>query len=186
MRNKKLAQRIVIVLILFCILILLINIIKITFSRYESTATSNSNIPVAFYVLNDDFQTMSLKLDSIVPSSNPYIYNFTISNSNGEEICDTDMEYTLKIRTTTNLPLEYSLYMNQSNNNIIQQDKIEKDENGTYFRILEIPKENFTYKEEKTNKYQLIVKFDEKYNTIDYQDIIERIEIIVDSKQIIE
>ena len=36
-------------------------------------------------------------------------------DENGEKfVSETDMEYELKIRTTTNLPLSYELYKNQS------------------------------------------------------------------------
>ena len=100
------------------------------------------------------------------------------------------MEYDLKIRTTTNLPLEYRLYSNQNYNdtdalNIITSDEITQDEDGTYFRIIKTNTESFSYKEKKENIYQLVVYFPQKYNTINYQDIIEGIEISVDSKQVI-
>ena len=46
-------------------------------------------------------------------------------------------------------------------------------------------KEELKYKEPKTNTYQLVVSFPSNYNTENYQDIIEAIEINVDGKQII-
>lgn len=191
MKNKRITKRIIIILILLCFLILLTQLIRLTFSRFESNATSSSNIPVAFYVLSEGFQNMNLNLDSLIPRNEPYVYTFTISNSNGEQICNTDMEYTLKIRTTTNLPLEYNLFMNQdytdsASQSIIETNQVEKDSSGTYFRIITTQKQNFSFKQEQTNTYQLVVNFPEKYNTIDYQDVIEGIEITIDSRQIIE
>lgn len=191
MKNRKITKRIIIILILLCFLILLTQLIRLTFSRFESDATSSSNIPVAFYVLNEGFQNMNLNLDSLIPRNEPYVYTFTISNSNGEQICNTDMEYTLTIRTTTNLPLEYNLFMNQdytdsASQSIIETNQVEKDSSGTYFRIITTQKQNFSFKQEQTNTYQLVVNFPEKYNTIDYQDVIEGIEITIDSMQIIE
>lgn len=191
MKNRKITKKIILVLILLCFLILLIQLIKFTFSRFESNATSSSNIPVAFYILNEGFQNMNLNLDSLIPSNTPYVYTFTVSNTDGEKMCNTDMEYTLKIRTTTNLPLEYDLYMNQNYNDsssesIIESNQVEKDESGTYFRTITTQKQYFSFKQEQTNTYQLIVNFPEKYNTIDYQDVIEGIEITIDSKQVID
>lgn len=63
------------------------------------------------------------------------------------------MEYTLKIVTTTNLPLSYSLYKNQKytdNNsvNIIKSDVIARDsdlEDATYFRTLTTEREVFGF-----------------------------------------
>ena len=183
-------KKIIKFLILLLILILLVKIISIVFARYQSNATTNSNIQVAFYVLNENYEKMTLKLDSLYPREEPYVYNFSISNFKDEKICETDMEYDLKIRTTTNLPLEYRLYSNQNYNdtdalNIITSDEITQDEDGTYFRIIKTNTESFSYKEKKENIYQLVVYFPQKYNTINYQDIIEGIEISVDSKQVI-
>lgn len=100
------------------------------------------------------------------------------------------MEYDLTIRTTTNLPIEYELYKNDqytnaTAQNIIKSDDIVQDDDSTYFRVLTTETETFSYNEAKKNIYQLVVRFPEKYNTINYQDIIEAIEITVDSKQII-
>lgn len=183
-------KKIIKFLILLLILILLVKIISSVLARYQSNATTNSNIQVAFYVLNENYEKMTLKLDSLYPREEPYVYTFSISNFKDEKICETDMQYDLKIRTTTNLPLEYSLYSNQNYNdtdalNIITSDEITQDEDGTYFRIIKTNTESFSYKEKKENIYQLVVYFPQKYNTINYQDIIEGIEISVDSKQVI-
>lgn len=190
MHNKKLAKKFIKILILLLSLILLIRLISITLSKYESRAAANPDIQVAFYVLNDDFQTMSLNLESLSPSDEPHIYTFSVSNTDGLNICETDMQYDLKIRTTTNLPIEYDLFMNERYNDsgatsIIKTNEVLKDDDGTYFRIITTDTQNFTYIKDKTNIYQLILTFPKKYNSIDYQDIIEGIEITVDSKQII-
>lgn len=183
-------KKVVKLLILLLTLILLIRVLTVAFSKYQSKATTNPNIQVAFYVINKNYEKMSLNLDSLFPSDEPYIYNFSISNTNGEKMCETDMEYDLIIRTTTNLPLTYELYKNQNYNdsgatNIIKTNDIVQDENKTYFRIISVETENFSYTTKKTNLYQLVVHFPKKYNTINYQDIIEGIEITVNSKQII-
>lgn len=190
MQDKKLAKKIVKIAILLLSLMLLIRVISFTLSKYESRATANSNIQVAFYVLNKDFQNMSLNLDSLFPSDEPYIYEFSISNTDGTKRCETDMEYDLTIRTTTNLPLEYELYMNEKytdaeSTNIIEKNEVIQDLDNTFFRIITTNTETFLYSEEKTNIYQLVIHFPKKYNTINYQDIIDGIEITVDSRQII-
>ncbi len=190
MKNRKLAKKTIKLLILLLCLILLIRLISLTLSKYESSAKTTPNIQIAFYVMKDDFQSMSLNLDSLFPSDEPRTYGFSVSNQDGDRICATDMEYTLKIRTTTNLPIKYDLYMNQNYNDsgaqsIIKSDTVEKDENETYFRIITTDKIELTHDIPVTNTYQLLVTFPAEYNTINYKDIIEGIEITVDSKQII-
>lgn len=176
------------VILVLC-LIILIRIFSITLSKYESTSESNATVDVAYYVLNEDYQTMSINLDSIFPSDDPYIYTFSISNEKDGNRAETNMEYDLTIRTTTNLPLEYTLLKNQdytddNAQSIITSDVIEADENGTYFRTLETTTEKFYYDTTGENTYTLMVYFPSIYNTKDYQDIIEGIEISVDSHQV--
>lgn len=89
------------------------------------------------------------------------------------------------LKTTTNLPLSYELYMNSDENNILVSEEIVKDEYGTYFNVMKTNKEIFNYKDNKTNSYKLKVKFPKVYDSFDYQDIVEAIFLEVDSKQLI-
>lgn len=176
-------------LILVVCLFIVLRIFVLIWSRYESEATSNANVDIAFYLLNEDFQEMTLNLAEIFPQDNAYVYTFSIGNEEGEKTAEIDLSYDLKIRTTTNLPLTYSLYMNQDYEdenaiNKIETNEIEQDEDGTYFRTMTTETETLFYKEPKTNVYQLIVHFPANYNTIEYQDIIEMLEITIDSRQL--
>ena len=103
-----------VIVLIICILIV-IRIITLVMASYETTANSEANVDTAFYVLNEDYQDMTLNLDSLLPSSNPYTYTFSISNEKDGNIAETDIEYDLKIRTTTNLPLAISLLENENN-----------------------------------------------------------------------
>ena len=189
-KKNEVRKRIIKLLILVFVLILLSKMISFTYSKYESRANTKPNIIVAFYVLNKDYQSMNLNLDELFPREEPYIYTFSISNTKGQKRCQTDLEYELSIKTTTNLPITYELYKNQNYNDdnatsIKKTDEIIQDEDGTYFRIITTETESFSFREDETNIYQLVVHFPQEYNTINYQDIIEGIEITVNSKQII-
>ena len=76
-------------------------------------------------------------------------------------------------------------YNQKDANDIIKTNEVYQVEDGTYFRKMTTEKEELKYKEPKTNTYQLVVSFPSNYNTENYQDIIEAIEINVDGKQII-
>lgn len=190
MINRKKAKLIIKLLIAVLSLIILIRFISFTLSRYQSKARSNANVDVAFYVLNKNFQTMTLNLGGIFPNDTPYTYSFSIANTDGTNNAETDLQYDLKIRTTTNMPITYELYMNQKYtdsgaNNIITDNSVAQDADGTYFRTITtntitLLKSNIT-----TNLYQLVVRFPSTYNTTKYQDLIDAIEISVDSKQVI-
>lgn len=148
---------------------------------------------IAFYLLNDTYQQETMKLQNLSPRSEPYIYNFTVSNQKGERVSDVDLKYTLKLKSTTNLPLRYKLYMNEDYRdsdatNLVTESTttIEPDEDGTYFLIVTLPSEELIYSSPKTNSYTLLIYFDEVYTDAKYQDTIESIRIIINSQQMIE
>ena len=190
MKNKKDKRVFIKALIIILGIIVATRLFVLILARYESMSNSVANVDVAFYVLKDDYKTMTTNLDSLLPQDDAYIYTFSIGNQDGTQTAEVDLEYELTIRTTTNLPLTYELYMNQqytdSNaQNIITENKIEADEQGTYFRKLLTDKVSLSYRVATTNQYQLVVHFPKEYNTENYQDIIELIEITVDSHQVI-
>ena len=199
--------------LLLAIVILFIahNILFNSYSLYESEASSTADINVAFYTLEDEYETKVISLEEMLPGDKRAI-KFSISNfdkdENDQDIrTETDMEYELKIRTTTNLPLEYKLYKEQSLDSdelidmleveTVENENMYLDEDNTIFKALVqsdpelkaariTDKDEFYYYESDTKTYILEVELPKKYNTVDYQNIIECIEISVDSKQVMD
>ena len=189
MINKKLRRLYAKLVILVLCFLIIARIFVLVLSKYESISNSYANVDIAFYLLKEDFQTMTLNLASILTQNNAYTFEFSIGNQAGEDIAEVDIEYELTLRTTTNLPLTYELYMNQSYTdqgatNIIKENTVNLDEDGTYFRTMTTDKITLKYTEGKTNLYQLVVYFPENYNQENYQDIIELIEINVNGQQV--
>lgn len=175
---------------LFLILIITIFLTPTTISKYTSQSTSSADVDVAFYLIKTSYQSTTVLLDEITPRNEPYVYTFTIANNNGVNRTETKLEYDLSIRTTTNLPLTYSLYMNQNYDdqnasNIITNQRLIQDDDGTYFNKFETSKNYFSHEYDESNTYQLVVSFPNTYVDEMYQDIIESIEITINSKQII-
>lgn len=190
MQNKKIRTYIKLIIIILCFIITL-RIFTLTLSRYESNSNSNADIEIAFYLLKEDYKSMTLNLGKIVPREDPYIYTFEITNEENGNVTETDLEYSLEIRTTTNLPLSFKLYMNEdytapNSKNIIISDTDELDEYGTYFKILKTENQIFEHSEAVSNIYTLVVNFPPEYNKERYQDVIDLVEINVNSKQIID
>lgn len=170
-----------------CIILILI-LLERTFAKYKTEVTSQTEIQAAFYLLNDEYQSTNIKLDSLEPRDNEYVYTFSISNNKSNTRTETSLEYKLNIITTTNLPLSYKLYKNEDykiGTNIITSDDILPDEHGTYFRTIKTEKEVFTHTKNETNIYTLVIKFPKQYNKVEYQDIIELITIEINSNQLI-
>lgn len=173
------------------ILAILLFIVPITYSRFQSTRTPNTEIETAFYIIDSNYETKSVHLDDLVPSDTPYTYNFTVANNNGTDRAETDIEYTIEITSTTNLPLTYALYLNQDytdgdSTNIIINDTTQPDEYGTYFKKMVTESKKFSHLKDESNSYQMTVVFPKEYEYFEYQGIIEGIIITVKSKQVIE
>ena len=188
MMNKKTKILYTKLIILITCFIIILRLFTLILAKYESETSADAQIDIAFYLFKEDYQTMTLSLGSILPQNNVYVYNFKIGNQNETETAEIDLTYDLTIRTTTNLPLTYNLYMNQSYTDSDAQDiaktnEIIQDDDETYFRVITTETEELKFKEPKTNMYQLVVHFPENYNTENYQDIIEAIEITTESRQ---
>lgn len=175
MKNKR-----IIILLLF--LIILLSVIGMILARYRSKATSSEEIEVAYYVIGTDYQTQSLNLDSMLPREEPYNYDITVSNEKNGIITETAIEYTMQIKTTTNLPLKYALY-DEDDNNIIEATETIQDEDGVYYINFTSQTNEFGLKKE-IHTYNLSIEFPIEYiANSEYADIIELVEITIDSKQ---
>lgn len=186
-KKKMLYTKLIILIICFFIIARIFNLVL---SKYESISNSSANVEVAFYLLKEDYKTMSVNLGSLFPQDEVYLYTFSIGNEEGSNIAEVDLTYDLTLKTTTNLPLTYKLYMNEEYNsddaqNIINEDIIEKDEYGTYFRTMTTEPITLKYIKGVTNLYQLVIFFPSSYNKQNYKDIIEMLEITVNAKQVI-
>ncbi len=176
--------------ILVIILAILTLLIPITYSVFKTDTSSDFKLDTAFYILKSDYYSKQIKLDDISPSDTAFVYDFSVSNYDGEKRLETLMDYDLEIITTTNLPLSYELYMNEeysdTANDIIISDSILADSDGTYFRYLKTDTERLSFEDNITNYYHLVVKFPKMYESFEYQDILEYVEIVIDTKQVIE
>lgn len=164
-----------------------------TLSSYQTIVTGNISSNIAFYLTKSDYQVQQIYLSSLVPRREPYVYNFSVSNRDGNKTSDVDIEYVLKVVATTNLPLRFELYMNE---NYLSNDAtnlantnnttIENDEHNTIFKVITLQKQDLLYGTPSTNNYTLLIYYDESNTNAKYQDTIESIRIVTDSRQIIE
>ena len=181
-RKINLYKKIILIIIL---LIFLLLVIKGTLARYSSSGQSEANVDVAFYLLKEEEISQTIALEEMMPSDDVYTYTFSIANNDGTNRTETALKYTISIRMTTNLPLTYELYMNDGTNNLFEGYTTEQDEFGTYFKTITSSENTFGFEQDETNTYKLQVKFPPEYNSVEYQGIIEALEITVDSQQII-
>ena len=83
--NKKLKRLYAKTVILILCFFILIRIVTLVLSKYESEARSTANVDIAFYLLKEDYKTMTLNLASLFPQNDAYLFTFTIGNQDGEK-----------------------------------------------------------------------------------------------------
>lgn len=181
-KNKKIYA------ILLCVLLFMLgcSMLDEALGKFTSKLSSKVIGEIAFYIIDLDYQNIEINLDEISPSDKEYIYEFSVANFNEEKRLETNAEYNIVVRTTTNLNLEYKLYENGIEQDTFIERKLEADSDGTYYNIFKTKKEKFGFTKNQKNNYELIIKFPKEYIGFKYQDIIESVEIIILSSQITE
>ena len=159
-------------------------LIKQVYSIFHTDALGVAANKVAFYVINAGSQTQQIKIGEIEPNGQDYRYSVDISNFRNNKVSEVDMEYTMKIRTSTNIHVDYELYLGNDTTNIIGTKEIVQDANGMYFFKYSSHAGSFVHGVSKTDTFTFVVNFPTTYNSAIYQDLIETIEITVDAEQV--
>ena len=191
MFDKKKVKKSLLVLLLIAIIIIAIILIRRTLAKYETTATSDKDLDVAFWIVNDDFKTGKIVIKDVYPSDNSFDYTFSVSNFKKEEDgniskrAETDLEYGITLTMTTNLPLEYQIVKNGQILNA--QQEIITDDDGTYYRKISLDGDQMKQGVDETDSFVIKVKFPkENYLYEEYADIMEYIKLDINAKQIVE
>lgn len=180
---------------LFSLLLLITMIVlrnfKFTQARYESSTLVNITPTIAFFVVDVQSQTGQIKLDGMIPSSTPYLYQFNVSNFDAvnNKKANVDLTYSIEIIATTNIPLNYRIYKgNDMSENVIDSDTVTTDANGVYYRHLVINDISvMSHDTTHTDVYTLWVEFPEQYNNSPaaYSGVIELVDIKINAEQVV-
>lgn len=184
-------------------------------ASYVSEALGTAEMEVALYAFSynnlseydkDDnlvSDSVDINLGVIKPGDTKYykfdVYNYLEDAVSGDIFSsETSISYALKIITTTNLPLTYKLYLNQtpfssSSSDLIggtdpsSNKELITDGFGTFYKVFPIDERCFKLDTEelKMDRYTLVVEFPEEYSEVVYQDLIESIKIQLESKQVL-
>ena len=85
MIDKKRLRKSLIILLLIVVIITAIILIRNTLARYETTATSEKDVDVAYWMIDNSFKSDRLLIKDIYPSDTTFDYTFTVSNFEGGE-----------------------------------------------------------------------------------------------------
>ena len=193
MINKKAFFKSLIIISLLIVIIFVFIQIRNTLARYETTATTERNVDVAFWMIDTSFASNRILISEIYPSDTPYEYTFTVSNFNGTKRAETDLEYEIVLTTTTNLPFEYEIQKEGVTCTIVEteEQQLIKDTDGTYYRKMTLQPpvtDEFILQtgSNQTDNFKIKLTFPKENNeNLEYADLIEYIKLDLSAKQII-
>ena len=190
-------------------LLLIFGLLKTSSAIYVSDAVGEAPMDVALYAFNYDGlyditsgsseTPLDIALGSVKPGDIKY-YSFKVTNrvinDEDEEVtADTNIIYKLKVITTTNMDLKYSLYYEQDPRSTSATNLFMNGGNdigvyamdgwGTWFKHYAIPAKCLKKENVEIDDYILKVEFPSDYNEAKYQDMVESIKIQLESKQVV-
>ena len=157
---------------------------RVAYARYEMRSQLVANIDKALYIFDTDEIRFNLDPDGIIPSSDPYIYRFSVANFNETNLSDVDLSYHVTVRTTTNLPLTIQLYRNQLPSdsgavNLFNGVQNVQDEDGAWYHVYDVRTDyQMLYTQQTTDYYTMVIYFPTVYAAdTTYVNSIENIEV---------
>ena len=171
------------------LLIIAIASLDFTQSRYETNTEIRMEPDLAFFIADVESQTGQIKLESMLPSTTPYLYKFNVANYKDTKKANVDLKYTIEIITTTNMPLNYKIYKgNNMVQNVVSNEYYVTDENGMYYHHMEIDDVSyFSYNQRQTDTYTLWVEYpiEYKYYPTEYAGIIDLVDVKINAEQVV-
>lgn len=187
-KYKEEKRRLIIVgIVLVLLLFAAFGLLARAFASYQSNVKLNANIDQALYIFGGEKLSFNIDPVKIVPSTTPYTYKFSVANFDANKQSDVNLEYTIDVKTTTNLPIQLSLYRNGSTTNLLSNVEVLKDSDGSWYRVYKTSEAyRMNYEDKVTDIYTFSVLFPAEYSQdATYADAIENIEITLKSGQII-
>ena len=169
---------------IFLLVVFIINIMEITYSKYSSSANGDAAANIAFFIVDVGTYENTISLNNLEPSNNDYIYKFTVNNFKNNKRTNVKLDYNFEFLTTTNLPLTYKIYK-EGTNNIITSNEIIQDGDMYFNKLSTNEAGSFSYEENQTEEYTLVVNFPITYNDKpdEYQGLIDSFMIKINATQ---
>lgn len=178
-------------LVLFLCLFLAVYMLRIAYARYEVNAKLKSDLNRALYIFETEKLEFNLETGGLVPSETPYIYKFSVSNFNDEKVSELDLEYNVTVKTTTNMPITLEIYKLDDDanegDNLVTGASRWVDVDSAIYNLYKVPDTYDMSLNVKTTDYFVIkINYPIEYkNSMTYEDTIENIDVILESKQVI-
>lgn len=153
------------------VLITTIIVTTLALSKYKTASASKDRARIATPVISLSSNLLDIGIE-ISPYKDVADYVFEVSNYDEQKESEVSMEYTLQVKTSKSLPLEFELYNydDESKTNLLIGDSTDKIQ---------------MYADQKTNKkYGLKIKWNENQKNYLYADEIDYIQLVLNGEQV--
>lgn len=178
-------RRVILVLLIMAILLFSSGITYSLFTSGNSLASTDQNI--AKFIFNtDSLDELEIPLIDLNPGDEEE-YTFSISNNLLENISDVSIEYKLTIKTYRTVPLDIVLYKIVDDTEellLICDDTYTY--NSSHELVCNTEMQSMIHSEEQLDTYKLKITFPSEYNSVIYSDLVDYINIEIDSFQVLD
>ena len=168
------------------VLIVLITFFSgITYSFFNSnTIMKSTNQGIASFVFEmNNVDEIDLELNNLIPGEKKE-YLFSVTNTKEKIISDVTVEYELVINTYHFIPLTIELYkLDGEKENFFGKCDETVSRNSSNELVCKMPIEILTNSKEEKHDYKLKIEFPQEYNDISYSNLVDYINIEIQSWQ---
>ena len=158
--------------------------IGVTYSLFHTETPSNMNQNIAKFVFNSEtLDALNLTLSDIKPGEIKE-YDFSITNNEDDKVSDVLLEYQITLKTYHFIPLEIKLYKVMPEGDVLLvncDETYSRNLNNEIVCNTEIQQLNHTNKQ--SNDYKLIIDFPIEYNDTSYTNLMDFLDLEINSWQ---
>ena len=158
--------------------------VSLTYSVFnDESKLSSTNENFAKFIFNTEvLEEIDLSLVDLKPGDTKE-YNFSVSNNKNGKTSNISIEYTITLNTFHFIPLTIKLYSITDKEELIMTCDETYERNSNNELVCSLPSKELSHLNDKEDKYKLVVHFDEIYNTEEYSDLVDYINLNIKSSQ---
>ena len=155
----------------------------ITYSIFTSSSNLNIDQDIASFVFEAETKDhLELNLTDLRPGVSKE-YNFSVTNNNSNTVSDVTIEYKLIIKTFHFMPLNIELYKIGDEEELLMKCDESYNRNTSNQIVCNSDIQTMVYSEEMKDDYKLKVTFESAYNNEMYADLVDFIDLEINSWQ---
>ncbi len=156
----------------------------VTYSIYTSRAElTNTEVEIAQFVFNaNKTDAIELPVSSLIPGQ-VVSHNFSVTNNLDSDVSDVSVEYQILISTLHVIPLRYEITHITDTEEVIVTCDQNNPRNEDGFLVCESPVMGIAYGDLKTENFRIDIIFPAIYNDSSYANLIDYVDLEINSWQ---